>query len=358
VPLTLIAWLGQPASGGDAAKSDVAADKTPVAHVLRTLQQKSWITSLVWSPDGKRLATTGILSPDITVWNPETGEIVRRLTRQRGYGESLAFIDGGRYLLTSAAMDTPGVALSLWDLNTGEITREIDGLFPGKGPAYNGARLFALDPEKRLGVFIPVQRPGQLIGIFDARDWTQKGTLSVPKDIPNALAISPDGKLLAVGTITGRVALFDLASRTLVRTIEAYGPHEAGVASLAFSPDSRFIATGPTLSIFRPEGPERELVAHIPEDPIRIWNVTDGKLARSFKAKLGPVRSLAWSPDGKYLVSGTDDAARLWRVDSESAGIVVTTLPRGGALSVAFSPDGKRLAVCGQSTAVVSEIEQ
>jgi WD40 repeat protein len=280
-------------------------------------------------------------------------------------GQSLAFMGDGRYLLTSAATDEPGVALSLWDLNTGKITRQIPGLFPVKGVAYNGARIFAVDPNQKLVAAVAEQGLGYPVTFFDTKHWRLVNKLSIPKVAAYRFVIAPDAKSIAVGTITGYIKIFDIPTLTLRRTIDAYVHDDAaGVESLAFSPDGRFIASGATNPYVKYREADPARVAAPPWDPIRIWNLADGSFVQSFTGKLGVVRSLAWSPSGQYVASANSDrTVRLWRVDSKStepssAATVVMTFPRDAAYAVAFSPDGKRLAACGQSTAIISEIER
>jgi Tol biopolymer transport system component len=273
-------------------------------------------------------------------------------------GQSLAFMGDGRYLLTSAATDVPGVALSLWDLNTGKITRQIPGLFPGKGVAYNGARLFATDPGRKIVASIAEQDPGYPITFYDSQTWELVQKFSIPKITAGTFVISPDGKSIAVGTVKGYIEIFDIASLKLVRTIDAYAGYDAGVEALRYSPDGRFLASG-SISLVAHRESDGTFRRRAPPDPIRIWSVTDGTLFQSFSGNLGAINGLEWSPDGQYLASASSDhTVRLWRVGFETPGIIVTKFSRDSAYAVAFSPDGKWLAACGQSMAIISEIER
>jgi WD40 repeat protein/subtilase family serine protease len=104
------------------------------------------------------------------------------------------------------------------------------------------------------------------------------------------------------------------------------GGHTDWVNSVAFSPDGSLIASGSR------------------DATIKLWRVSDGALVRTLTGHTDLVRSVAFSPDGSLIASGSGDATiKLWRV---SDGALVRTL-RGhtsGVSSVAFSPDGSLIA--------------
>ncbi len=115
-----------------------------------------------------------------------------------------------------------------------------------------------------------------------------------------ALTFSPDGRMLA--GVVGRFApplppsaviLWDVASRREVRTLRDQGPL---IATIAFAPDSRTLASGSEDAI------------------VRFWDVASGREAGRFDAGPGPIQSIAYSPDGKTLAIVARFALRLWDV--------------------------------------------
>jgi len=138
----------------------------------------------------------------------------------------------------------------------------------------------------------------------------------------HAIAYSPDGGTVAVGTSLG-IYFFDSSSLEQTRFI----PTDTWVRALAFSPDGRWLASGSY-------------------DPtVRLWNVKDGTLTKELNGHTAWVRGLAFSPDGNYLATASDDnTVRLWRL---ADGNVIHILPEAGARAVTFSPDGTLLATGG-----------
>ena len=102
--------------------------------------------------------------------------------------------------------------------------------------------------------------------------------------------------------------------------------HSDAVRSVSFSPDRKYIASGSA------------------DDTVKLWEVDSGKEIRTFTGHTDDVRSVSFSPDGKYIASGSyDKTVKLWEVDSGKE--IRTFSGRIGVVSsVSFSPDGKYIA--------------
>jgi WD40 repeat protein len=99
--------------------------------------------------------------------------------------------------------------------------------------------------------------------------------------------------------------------------------HKGGVTSVAFSPDGKFALSGSW------------------DKTLKLWDVASGKEIRTFYGHASDIFSVAFSPDGKFALSGSyDTTLKLWYVES---GKEIRTFygHASDIFSVAFSPDGK-----------------
>jgi len=147
-----------------------------------------------------------------------------------------------------------------------------------------------------------------------------------------SVSFSPDGKtFVSGGAFDNTVKLWDAATGREIHTLSG---HSASVESVAFSPDGKTIVSGSG------------------DKTIKLWDVVTGREIRTLTGHSDVVMSVAFSPDGKTVVSGAgflyifkrseDNIIRLWDVAS---GREIRTFSghSNGVYSVAFSQDGKRI---------------
>jgi WD40 repeat protein len=142
-------------------------------------------------------------------------------------------------------------------------------------------------------------------------------------DAVPSIAFSPNGSVIASGSIDGSVSLWEVVSGKEIRRCLG---HDGWVDSIAFSPTGKLLASG---------GYDRT---------IRLWEVATGKMLLRLTGHQLPISSIAFSPDGKSLASCSwGKSIRIWAVAS---GKQVTILHghEKHMYSVTFSPDGKILA--------------
>ncbi len=217
---------------------------------------------------------------------------------------------------------------------------------PGIGPPPNGPALPL--PANPVGPGAPYVPPRPRIQVCDAITGEVRQTMTVSAK-PDVLAESPDGKWLAAATSAGLLQVWPAAGGDQSITLEE-PPKSAGPAAkvlLAWSSNGVLAYSTPH------------------ETSIRLWDSTTRKPLPALEGHGQPLRSLAWSPDGKRLASAADDGTgKVWDVTSGKAVstftyFVVREPPRFGlggktfASSIlAWSHDGKLLAVAGEDETI------
>lgn len=144
------------------------------------------------------------------------------------------------------------------------------------------------------------------------------------------VAINADRQTIASGATDHLIKIWNLQTGKLLHTIQK---HSGDVNCLAFSPDGKKLVSASWASSRNPK-----------KNPIYLWDLSSREELRTFSEHFGSVLSVAISPDGNNLVSGgADRTIKLWNLHT---GELLSTLSdhSTSVLSVVISPDGQLLA--------------
>ena len=154
----------------------------------------------------------------------------------------------------------------------------------------------------------------------------------------SALAVSPDGSLLATGGLDGKATLWDMTGKVPVEKL-ALCAAKLYIADIRFSPDGKYVAVLPAASpvvSLRRLGMDAAAEITMPvRHTDRIW-------------------SMAFSPDSKKIATaGTQDlTVRIWKISAMSEKEASLGAHKDSVEYVGYSPDGKRIASSGEDAMI------
>ncbi len=294
----------------------------PTGIELRRIKgHRGRILDVALSPNAKILASC---SEDGTLrlWDVSTGEESHRLPF-KGRG-NIRFSPDGEILAAG------GETIILWRVATGKILRELE--MPGRVAFSSDGSTLAIAGAGRV-----IAGAGDVIRLLDAKTSKEIGQVSwhpnqsTPEQI-TCIAISPDARLLAVGITNGSIKLLETATGNEVRVIswnELMQPNEHRVYSpgpiMAFSPDGKVLVTGGSDCRFT------------------RWDLKTGRELSSLENQPKCAGSLSFSRDGNCLAIHDGGSIHLWNANT-GKNFHSCARHEDAVLAVAFSPDGRVVA--------------
>lgn len=311
------------------------------------------IRTLAFNSNGTRLASAGA-DRVIHIWDMTTGKLVAgpnpSARHSIAIADSILFSTGGN-LLQAWALESGD---RVWPAESSETVHFVAASPDGNRIATTGptldAKVWSVSARKVEQVLShtrgPIGSPAfsadskmlATASVTDGLLWvwkigTPEAVLVIPEAADNctleAVAFHPSGKYVAVGGIDwlatsgadGALCVWDLESREKFLTLEA------GVTAVAFDPTGRYLAAG----TFNQSG-----------QSVVVWDFEKQEKVFDLPGHHDRINAVAFSPDGSWLVSGSDDSTiRVWNV--LTGRLAVARQFDAAVQSLAFTPDGKYL---------------
>lgn len=311
--------------------------------------------ALAISPDSRTVAVTA--RNQLVFFDVASGQELKRLD-SHVYGITLAYSHDGKLLATGGV--DPGTdvySLRIWDVAVGKELRRC-ALPKNEPPTYLA---FPPHSNDRLAAVVAED----IMHIFDVE--TGKSVVDLKHYWPSRLAYSPDGKTV---TSAGSGPVIRHFEATTGRELfQEFDGHQAGVAAVVLSPNGKLAAsggeairlwdpaTGKALKKIAVKGgvtslafsPDSKTLASAGRDRIvHLWDANSGEQVKELKGHKNQLCGVTFSPDGKLLASGdVQSTIRIWNLENGTELQTIDNKSGTEALSLAFTPDSKALACAG-----------
>ncbi|WWC93597.1 hypothetical protein V866_000432 [Kwoniella sp. B9012] len=271
-----------------------------------------YIRSICFSPDGKFLAT-GAEDRQIRIWDIKQKRIRHLLQGHMQEIYSLDFSRDGRFLVSGSG----DKSARIWDIEKGLCVFDLrieDFIHNEHGPIDAGITSVALSPDGKL---VAAGSLDTMVRVWNVQTGQQVERLKGHKDSVYSVAFSPDGKCLVSGSLDRTLRIWDLTGTK--REAETLPPgskdiqknlgtcqstlngHKDYVLSVAISPDGQWVVSGSK------------------DRSIQFWHIATGQAQLMLQGHKNSVISIDLARSGGYLASGSGDCmARIWKYEPYS----------------------------------------
>jgi WD40 repeat protein len=287
------------------------------------------VRAVAFSPVGDMFASGGIDDALIILWNSATGKPIQ-LIRPTGISVTdLVFSPDGKHLASTHGWGRVLGRLIVWDILANRATLELP-----------------LSPRDAVGVAwspdggkLAVEAADGTILIFEVSSGRQLGSCFSEDGTRGGIVFSNDGKLLVSAGVGNSIRVWRSDTLTTIREFQG---HTARVVDIAFNPQGTMIASSsedytirlwdaasgkllrtfsghegtPLALAFSTDG--TRLASSCTDQTVKLWDVATGFELQTLDGHTNWVRDIAFSTDGRYLVSaGYDGVLRIWHAPTK-----------------------------------------
>jgi WD40 repeat protein len=280
---------------------------------------KASVNSVAISPDGQTLAT-GSDDRTVNLWSLKTGKQIFTFFGQAEEIHAVAISPDGQ-MLVAGGFDNK---ITSWQLNTKALFRSF--FYQNSPYSHSGfISSLAFSQDRKILASASGDKTIRLWGGYTGEI---KRTLNGHSDTVLSIAITPDGQI-ASGSADKTIRLWSLSSCQQPRILTG---HSSWVTTVVITPDGNTLVSGST------------------DGTINLWNLGTGELLYTLTGHSSGVYSITISPNGRTLASGSTKEVKLWNLHSAEDGTLQGSLLHtlAGCSPVAFTPDGKTLVSGGE----------
>ena len=318
---------------------------TVVAGLIFSYTKPGAASPLAFSPDGKYLVhVSDSWTYDdcaMTLWEVGTGRAVQSFYGHTKWIISVAFSPDGKYILSGSFDNT----IKKWDIASGYMISSIEVTLNDRGA-------IAFSPDAQHVLY--ESEYGKLVirGISTGSDSVYGRLLRsfyTGRFETVSVAFSPNGQHILSIDLDGAMSLYHTDTGQEVRTFRDQRLFRGSKA--AFSPDGNYILSTGIDGYYMLPVPWNSL--------IMLWDVNKGEMIYDLPSRVKYINQVAFSPNGRYLLSGGND-------DSEEETLILRDMSTGKEIrsfpvtyavrSLAFSPDGRYIAVDVTDTDLYSPV--
>jgi len=294
---------------------------SPVIWTLQAIFDEEEVGTVAWSPQGD-LVALGMTSGVVLVWSVEENEVVATFESHSSSVTSITWSPDG-IRLASTSTNGANADVRIWNLESGESEA-------GFGGNYGG--ILSIDWSSD-GRFLACGLGNGSVLVYDAQAFKEVTTLKAQAGSVNSVVWSPDNSQLAAGTEDGSVVIWSTGTW---ETVTSVASGEGSILSISWSPDGSMLVcgfasglvvvsdvvtmeavtsfngqTGSVYSVaWSPDG--NSVAVGTAEGFVQVWSVQTWSIAATLEAQAGSVTSISWSQSSGWFAVGTGGVAQVW----------------------------------------------